>query len=111
MPGNPVSVFLLFSLLIKPFLLRLAGSKWDEPKFVYAKIDFRMKKKTSRMEWLRVKINKKIINDLVVSKYPNQGSGIISSIAYSDGIIEIPENKSILKPKEIYKFYPTDFLY
>ena len=48
-----------------------------------------MKKKTERMEWLRVIVDNKVINELIVSKYPKQGSGIISSIAFSDGIIEI----------------------
>ena len=44
--------------------------------------------------------------ELVVKKYPKQGSGIISSISFSDGIIEIPENISTLKPGDIFNFYP-----
>jgi len=111
LPGNPVSVFLLFSMLIKPFLYQLSGAKWNEPKSVPAKINFSMKKKTARMEWLRVIIDKKVSNELVVSKYPKQGSGIISSIAFSDGIIEIPENQTELKPGDVFKFYSVDSLF
>ena len=52
-----------------------------------------MKKKTKRMEWLRV--NKETINNKnIANKFPKQGSGMISSISYSDGIIEIDENVS-----------------
>ena len=63
-----------------------------------------MKKKNKRLEWLRVNINKKK-NDLVVNKYPKQGSGMISSIVYSDGILEIPEEVSNIRKDQIYKFY------
>lgn len=110
LPGNPVSVFLLFAMLVKPFLFRLAGSLWKEPDFIPAKINFNMKKKTERMEWLRVSIKKRS-KELIVSKYPRQGSGIISSIVFSDGIIEIPENKSKLSSGDIFNFYPIDFIY
>ena len=35
--------------------------------------------------------------EIIVDKYPKQGSGMISSIAFSDGIVEIPENVKIIK--------------
>ena len=44
-----------------------------------------MKKKTKRMEWLRV-VKKNINKKNYALKYPKQGSGMISSISYSDGI-------------------------
>ena len=106
LPGNPVSVFLLFKMIIQPFLLKLAGSDWIQPKSIPAKINFFMQKKTNRLEWLRVNIEKNMNRELVVKKYPKQGSGIISSISFSDGIIEIPENISTLKPGDIFNFYP-----
>ena len=70
-----------------------------------------MKKKTKRMEWLRVIVDNSIFDELVVNKYSKQGSGILSSIAFSDGIIEIPEHKSELKPGDVFQFYPLDSLY
>tara|TARA_B100000029_G_scaffold488507_1_gene545148 strand:+ start:746 stop:1963 length:1218 start_codon:yes stop_codon:yes gene_type:complete len=111
LPGNPVSVFLLFAMIVKPFLLKLSGTKWQNPKHILAKINFSMKKKTQRMEWLRVNVKKTNSNELIVKKFPKQGSGIISSIVFSDGIIEIPENKSFLKPGDVFKFYPSETLY
>ena len=70
-----------------------------------------MKKKTYRLEWLRVKINKKNTDGLFVDKYPKQGSGIISSISYSDGIIEIPENVSQINIGDKFDFYQFDQLF
>ena len=111
LPGNPVSVFLLFAMLIRPFLYKLAGSNWKEPKSIPGIIKFNMKKKTKRMEWLRVIIDNTKSDKLLLKKYDKQGSGIISSIAFSDGIIEIPENRSSLKAGDVFKFYPNEYLF
>ena len=64
-----------------------------------------MRKKNHRLEWIRVNIYKKTINSIVVNKYPKQGSGMISSIAFSDGIIEIPENISQINKGDKFNFY------
>ena len=69
-----------------------------------------MKKKTQRMEWLR--INKKTINNKDVAiKYPKQGSGMISSVSYSDGIIEIEEDVSEIKKGDVFNFYDFETLF
>ena len=111
LPGNPVSVFLLFAMLVRPFLYKLAGSNWKEPKSIPGIVKFNMKKKTKRMEWLRVIIDKAKSDKLLLKKYDRQGSGIISSIAFSDGIIEIPENCSYLNAGDVFKFYPNEYLF
>ena len=69
-----------------------------------------MKKKTNRMEWLRVsKITKN--NKDFVNKYPKQGSGMISSISYSNGIIEIDEKISMIKKGDFFDFYEFKSLF
>ena len=69
-----------------------------------------MKKKTKRMEWLRV--NKETIkNKNIANKFPKQGSGMISSISYSDGIIEIDENVSQVNKGDIFDFYNYESLF
>ncbi len=105
LPGNPVSVFLLFGMLIKPFLLSLCGSNFKIPKSYKGKCNFEMKKKTARMEWLRVKTEKNAGKDIILNKFSRQGSGIISSISYADGIIEIPENVNRIKKGDIFDVY------
>ena len=50
-------------------------------------------------------IDKKNNNKIFVNKYPKQGSGIISSIAFTDGIIEIPEEVSQINKGDQYKLY------
>ncbi len=110
LPGNPVSVQLLFAFFVKPFLNYISGGEFLIPLPEKIKVNFNMNKKTKRMEWLRV-LKKKNYIDFFVEKFPKQGSGMISSIAYSDGIIEIPENISLVRPGDIYDFYDYKILF
>ena len=105
LPGNPVSVYLLYGMLIKSFLESLCGNEMIMPIHYMATVNFSMRKKTERLEWLRVNIDKKYNNMIHVNKYPKQGSGMISSIAYSDGIIEIPEDISQINKGDKFKLY------
>ncbi len=104
LPGNPVSVQLLYAMLVKPLIEKISGGNFKLPSSSKITANFSMKKKTKRMEWLRV--NKETINNInIANKFPKQGSGMISSISYSDGIIEIDENVSQVNKGDIFIFY------
>ena len=92
-------------MLIKSFLERLCGSTMIMPTYYSATVNFSMRKKTERLEWLRVIIDKNCKDSILVNKYPKQGSGMISSIAFTDGIIEIPEEVSQITKGDQYKLY------
>ena len=108
LPGNPVSVHLLYGMIIKPFLKFLCNGELNLPKSFLVKTDFTMRKKNMRLEWLRVKLNK---NKLIVSKYPKQGSGMISSMVFADGILEVPENIKIINKGDYFNFYSFESLF
>ena len=110
LPGNPVSVHLLYAFIVKPFIDYIAGTNFLLPLPEKIKVNFGMNKKTKRMEWLRVRKKKKN-SEFILEKYPEQGSGMISSMAYSDGIIEIPEEVSQIKPGEFYNYYDFKILF
>lgn len=97
-------------MIINPFIEYLCSGKLILPKGILAKTSFTMKKKNKRLEWLRVVVtNKK--NELIVSKYHKQGSGMISSMVFSDGIIEIPEDVSLVSKNEYFNFYSFNSLF
>ncbi len=110
LPGNPVSVQLLYAMLINPLVEKLSGGNFKLPKSNKIVADFSMKKKTQRMEWLRI-IKKSTNNQNIALKYPKQGSGMISSVSYSDGIIEINEDVSEIKKGDIFDFYDFETLF
>jgi len=111
LPGNPVSVHLLYGMLIKPFLEFLCGSSMNQPQNFKAVVNFSMKKKTNRLEWIRVTLDNNNLETIFVNKYQKQGSGMISSISFSDGIIEIPENVSEINRGDKFKLYLFDLMF
>tara|TARA_Y100001970_G_scaffold292911_1_gene436558 strand:- start:218 stop:1435 length:1218 start_codon:yes stop_codon:yes gene_type:complete len=110
LPGNPVSVQLLYGFVIKPLIFKLLGASLLKITPEKLKTSFSMAKKTKRLEWLRV--SKKLIkNEYVIIKHPKQGSGMISSISYSDGVVEIPERVSHINKGDIFDYYDFDKLF
>ena len=101
---------LLYAMLINPLVEKLSGGNFKLPNSSKIIANFSMKKKTQRMEWLRI-IKKTINNQDIALKYPKQGSGMISSVSYSDGILEIDENISEIKRGDIFDFYDFETLF
>ena len=110
LPGNPVSVQLLFVFVVKPLIYKLIGSLINNIQPEKIATNFSMIKKTKRLEWLRV--SKKLIKDkYVLLKHPKQGSGMITSISYSDGVVEIPEDVSFINKGDVFDYYDFDKLF
>ena len=91
LPGNPVSSFITFVLLVRPFLLRLQGVVDVAPKSVAASAGFDWPKADARREFLRVRRGR----DGRLERYANQGSGVLTSIAWADGVVDNPPNTPI----------------
>mgnify|MGYP001231442611 CR=1 FL=1 len=104
LPGNPVSVHLLYGMIIKPFIKYLCTGILVLPRGQKLKANFSMKKKNKRLEWIRVNIKEKNSN-LIANKFSKQGSGMISSMAFSDGILEIPENVNFISKGDEFFYY------
>ncbi|MDW5415393.1 molybdopterin molybdotransferase MoeA [Iodobacter sp. CM08] len=91
LPGNPVSSLVTFLLLVRPFLLaRLACLKLEPARFkLMAAFDW--KKAGNRREFLRGRLN----NDGQVEIYPQQGSGVLTSLVWGDGLVDIAVGETI----------------
>ena len=110
LPGNPVAVLVTFFMIIVDFIYTISGrTKWPI-KYNSLESHLNFKKKIGRTEWLRGSI-KEYKNKLKVSKFNNEGSGILTSIAKTDGIIELNEKTEFVTKGEMLKFYKyEDFL-
>ncbi|QID17658.1 molybdopterin molybdotransferase MoeA [Nitrogeniibacter mangrovi] len=85
LPGNPVSTFVTFLLLVRPFLLRCQGVAEVLPRPLQLRADFDWLKPIRRREFLRVRVNAEGGLDL----FPNQGSGVLTSTSWADGLAEV----------------------
>ena len=94
LPGNPVSSFVTFLLLVRPFLLKLQGVQVVDliaTKSIAVRADFTMAKADKRREFLRVKRNPAGGLDL----FPNQSSGVLTSAVWGDGLVNNPSGQTI----------------
>jgi molybdopterin molybdotransferase len=105
LPGNPVSSFITFLLFVRPFLLRLQGVKNVVPKSFSLRADFSWPKAgmkvEARNEFLRVKLN----TDGGLDLFPNQGSAVLSSVVWGDGLVDNPAGAKI-NQGDLVKFIP-----
>ncbi|SMP70520.1 molybdopterin molybdotransferase MoeA [Noviherbaspirillum suwonense] len=105
LPGNPVSSFVTFLLFVRPFIRRLAGMADAPPAGFMLRADFAWPKADRRNEFLRARINAAGGLDL----FPNQGSGVLTSTVWADGLIDNPPGQAIA-PGDLVRFIPFNQL-
>jgi len=101
LPGNPVSAFVTFLLAVRPVLLRLQGASELAPKAMSLRADFDWPKPDRRREFLRARLNASGGLDL----FPNQGSGVLTSVVWGDGLVDTPPAKAIARGDTV-RFLP-----
>ena len=101
LPGNPVSSFVTFLLLVRPFLLRLQGATATAPESVAIRADFAWARADKRREFLRVRRNAAGGLDL----FDNQSSGVLTSAVWADGLVDNPPGQ-IIAPGNMVQFIP-----
>ena len=86
LPGNPVSAMVTFMIMVRPFVLRLQGVSDVTPRTFDLRADFDWPRPDVRAEFLRGRINEQGGVEL----FPNQGSGVVTSLCWGDGLVVNP---------------------
>jgi len=94
LPGNPVSVFVTFCLFARPYILRLQGMEGVMPHLISAVADFDWPQAGSRREYLRARIDGAGKAHHAVILYPHQGSGVLTSVGWANGLAVIPAGET-----------------
>ncbi len=108
LPGNPVSSFVTFCIFSLPFIKKMQGNSNYESKILKVKTNFDCKRAKPRREYARVRIDYSTETPLA-NLFPKQGSDVMSSVVWADGIIEIPENTTF-EAGTILNYYSMDEL-
>jgi len=101
LPGNPVSSFVTFLMLVRPFLLRLQGVTKVAPQSIAACAHFTWARGDKRREFLRVRRNAAGGLDM----FPNQSAGVLTSAVWGDGLVDNPPGQTIA-PGDVVRFIP-----
>ncbi len=105
LPGNPVSSFVTFLLLVRPFIRTLQVATRVAPDSIAACAHFNWLKADKRREFLRVKRNLAGGLDL----FDNQSSGVLTSAVWADGLVDNPAGSAIAYGDTV-RFIPFSFL-
>lgn len=103
LPGNPVSSFVTFCIFSLPFIKKMQGNNNYQSKIIKVKANFECKRAKPRREYARARIDYSESTP-VATLYPKQGSDVMSSIVWADGLVEIPENKTF-ESGELLNYY------
>jgi molybdopterin molybdotransferase len=101
LPGNPVAVMVVFMLLARPLIAGLSGRKDAETRRYSLPAAFSFAKKAGRHEYLRGRVAAG-----GVEKFAADGSGILSSMTWSDGLIELPPDCTQVNTGDPVSFIP-----
>jgi molybdopterin molybdotransferase len=104
LPGNPVSVFVTFLLFARPYLQAQQGRTDTGPRRypVRAGFDYHARQ---RREYVRVRLHADHGGMPVAEIFPRQGSDVLSSVAWADGLVELSEDTCV-QAGETVSFLP-----
>ena len=110
LPGNPVAVMVTFLLIARPLILRLSGARDIAPTHYKVRAGFDHEKKKNRREFVRVRLHIEPDGTPIAKKFPREGAGILTSLVESDGLVELPEEMTLLTAGNMVDFMPFNEL-
>ncbi len=86
LPGNPVSTFVLFETLVRPFLHKMMGHDFKPRNVVMPLAKPIRRKKTDRMSWIPVNLT----DAGGVAPVEYHGSAHVHALCFADGLVSVP---------------------
>ena len=106
LPGNPIAALVCTLIFVRPLIKALSGAKAKPPLSFQVAADFSMKKKSGRTEWLRGRYYVSEDGTGRAEKYFTEGSGILSSAVWANGLIEIGDDVTYIDEGDMVTFLP-----
>ena len=104
LPGNPVASFVTFVHVVRPTIFALSGARPEPLVPMPVRAAFSYRKKIARREYVRVTLRKAADGALEAVKFPREGAGLLSSLAETDGLVELGEEVTQVAPGEMIGF-------
>jgi molybdopterin molybdotransferase len=87
LPGNPVSTFVIFEVLARPFLFALMGHAYRAPRVRLTLAQTMTRKSGARQSWVPVSTT----GDGRIGRVDYLGSSHINALSHADGLIAFPQ--------------------
>jgi molybdopterin molybdotransferase len=108
LPGNPVSSWITFGLLVKSWLLAAQGARVPELRLIKAEAAFSRPHPGTREEYLRVVLNNQPVPVATLSG--DQSSGVLSSAGRASALAVIPAGMTLSEGDALDVILVSDFL-
>ena len=105
LPGHPTSSLLMFHILVRPIISKMAGKSEETFPFIEAIAGEKMFSEKGRRTFIMVKLLQDKTERVLASPVPTGLSGAITTLAKADGFIEIPETQQFINAEEDVKVY------
>lgn len=110
LPGNPVSSFVTFLLMARPFILKRMGVTDHTMRYMTARAGFDWPRPDRRREFLRVRLERNANEQNILRLWPNQGSGVMSSLAWADGLVDLAADTPVKQGDKVRYLPLSDLL-
>lgn len=115
LPGNPVSAWVTFALVVKPWLMRAQGAISEGRRTLTASAQFEVLRPGKRQEFLRVTLEKDTSprpNAVSLKAIPtrDQSSGVLSGVSQADALAIVPLGETVAKGDLIEVLRISDLL-
>ena len=95
LPGNPVAQYVGFCLFARPLLLRAQGVHDVAPPAYLVCAGFTRTRPCARREYVRARIERPAPGEQRAVLHHHQGSGVLTSTVWSEGLVVIPEGNTV----------------
>lgn len=105
LPGNPVAGLVTLLMVARPMIRALMGAADSAVARLPAVAGFAVRSAAGRREWLRARVvsaNGRLTAEL----FPHQGAGVLSSMVWADGLVELTEDQVDVAPGDPVAFLP-----
>ncbi len=96
LPGHPTSSLLMFHLLVRPTIIRMAGGQKEIPVTVEAVASTKMFAARGRRTFVMVSVSRDKSGGLLASPIALGLSGAITTLARANGFVEIPNSQQFI---------------
>jgi len=105
LPGHPTSSLLMFHILVRPIISKMAGKTGETFQLIEAIAEEKMFSEKGRRTFIMVSLSHNKTGRVLASPVPSGLSGAITTLTKADGFIEVPENQQFINAGEDVKVY------
>ena len=96
LPGHPTSSLLMFHMIVRPIICKMAGRTEETPSVLKAVAATKMFPAKGRRTFVMISLTYDKTGKPLASPVPTGLSGAITTLARADGFVEIPEKRQFI---------------